>query len=69
MPKIYLKGLSTTVRLAQILLRIMADMAPHVSEKLSPAEQVVFWGLFQAVRTFVEESPFPGEDDDPGTPA
>lgn len=68
MPKIYLRGLSTTVYLARKLLRIMSEMAADVNQKLSPAEQVVFWGLFAAVRAFCEESPFPGDDDDPGTP-
>lgn len=69
MPKIYLRGLSTTVMLARRLLKIMAEMAPDVNQKLSLAEQAVFWGLFTAVRLFVDESPFPGDDEDPSTPA
>lgn len=69
MTTIRVSGLSTTYRLVSKLYRILAACLPKMLPELTPAERTVVLGLMAAVQGFLEKSPFPGDDDDPGTPA
>lgn len=69
MATIRVRGLSTTVRLVDKLFKVLSAALPKMLPDLSPAERVVVLGLMAALQGFLEKSPFPGDDDDPGTPA
>lgn len=69
MPDIRIRGMSSTYVLVSKLYRILAAAMPEILRYLTPAEQAVMTGLMAAIQSFLEQAPFPGTDDDPGTPA
>lgn len=69
MTDVRIPGMSTTYRLVSKLYAVLGRAMPAILQDLTPAERTVILGLMEAMRLFLEEAPFPGTDDDPGTQA